>query len=664
MAVRVESSAEVTAAQIARIAGVGRAAVSNWRRRHADFPQPVGGTPASPTFALADVEAWLRANGKLEAISVVDRLWQELRAYSEEWRLTDTLADAAAFLSFVRHDDSPWHQWGDQTDAAIAELLPETVAEHVARTSMPGGRVFAGGLRPEQVPVWRALAELASEQGAEAVFEDLHSRYVDSTARTIPVTSLELAAVIASMVFPITEGAIFDPACGTGNLLRAVVKKMGMDAVRAAQEVDTALVRIAAFRLDWSGSSGPATAIRQGDSLRDDQFAQGRGPHGAALVLCDPPTGVKDWGHEELGYDPRWEFGLPPRSEPELAWIQHCYAHLQPGGTAVVVMPVAAASRRSGRRIRAEMLRRGALREVVALPPGLAGNHALGLHLWVLSRPHPGDVNEDGELVDVVEPVRSVRLVDGSTFDRERLRKIEGDWWHQFRGEPAVTVKVPVIELLDDDVDLTPSRHLQRTAEEVATDHAYALAELAPLLEALPRRLPGQPARTTPVPGAPMVSIAELVRAGAVQLLLDRDMAHVDLGLQPGDVLVSVSDPAEPPVVITDQRGGPTPDRHLLRCDPVVLDPYFLAGFLRSEANTRRAVTGSGVFRYDVRRAHIPRLPLAEQRRYGHEFRRLAEFDKLLHRAAALGEDVVRLAIDGLTTGVFSPSTDPQAKGD
>src|SRR5574341_1123446 len=96
---------------MAGLAGVGRAAVSNWRRRHADFPKPVGGTPASPTFALAEVEAWLATNGKLDAIPAGDRLWQELRAYSEEWRLADTLADAAAFLSFLEFDDSVWQRW-------------------------------------------------------------------------------------------------------------------------------------------------------------------------------------------------------------------------------------------------------------------------------------------------------------------------------------------------------------------------------------------------------------------------------------------------------------------------------------------------------------------------------------------------------------------------
>ena len=51
-----DNAAEVTAAGIARFAGVGRAAVSNWRRRHSDFPRPVGGSVSSPSFALPEVE--------------------------------------------------------------------------------------------------------------------------------------------------------------------------------------------------------------------------------------------------------------------------------------------------------------------------------------------------------------------------------------------------------------------------------------------------------------------------------------------------------------------------------------------------------------------------------------------------------------------------------
>lgn len=672
MAGNSDRAVEVSAAQVARMAGVGRAAVSNWRRRHANFPEPVGGTPASPTFSLSEVGAWLSANDKLAAISENERLWQELRAYSEEWRLATTLADIAAFLSFVEYSlfatgsHGLWPELGGQTDAELARKLPRAVAAHVSEHRMPGGQPFADGLQADQTAFWRSLAELATEQGPREVFEDLHGRYADSAARPAPVTSLELATIVGSMLSPVTEGVIFDPACGTGNLLRAVVKKMGAGARRVGQEIDTALVRIAAYRLDWSGSNGPSAIIRRGDSLRDDQFGMPPGgDDGAAFVLCDPPTGVKDWGHDELGYDARWEFGLPPRSEPELAWLQHCYAHVRPGGTAIVVMPIAAASRRSGRRIRAEMLRRGALRELVALPPGLASSHALGVHLWILTRPSAGHPDDDGELVGIAQPARSVRMIDGSAFDRQRLRQGDGSWWHQFRDEPGVTAAVSVIDLLDDDVDLTPSRYVQHADVDVPTRHEQALSELAPLLEVLPGSLPGSLTFLGAAAVGPMVSVAELVRAGAVDLLLNRDMPQQGCGgLRPGDVLVSVLDPADPPLVITDEEGEPTPDRHLLRCDPNVLDPYFLAGFLRSEANNRQAVTGSGVFRFDVRKARVPRLPLAEQRRYGATFRRLGEFAALMRRAAELGDDVVRLATHGLTSGVFAPPADPQTKGD
>ncbi|GAA4083014.1 hypothetical protein [Actinomadura miaoliensis] len=52
----------INLAQIGRLAGVGRAAVVTWRRRHPDFPEPIGGTSESPVFRLADVSDWLIAH--------------------------------------------------------------------------------------------------------------------------------------------------------------------------------------------------------------------------------------------------------------------------------------------------------------------------------------------------------------------------------------------------------------------------------------------------------------------------------------------------------------------------------------------------------------------------------------------------------------------------
>ncbi|MFC8177015.1 helix-turn-helix transcriptional regulator [Streptomyces sp. NPDC057325] len=52
-------------AEVARMTGVGRAAVANWRCRHDDFPAPIAGTDVDPRFARPAVVAWLLAHDKI-----------------------------------------------------------------------------------------------------------------------------------------------------------------------------------------------------------------------------------------------------------------------------------------------------------------------------------------------------------------------------------------------------------------------------------------------------------------------------------------------------------------------------------------------------------------------------------------------------------------------
>ena len=80
----------VASADIARLAGVGRAAVSNWRRRFADFPTPVGGTAASPLYRLADVEGWLRTHGR-RGDDALERIWQDLRSHVDDLDLAEAV---------------------------------------------------------------------------------------------------------------------------------------------------------------------------------------------------------------------------------------------------------------------------------------------------------------------------------------------------------------------------------------------------------------------------------------------------------------------------------------------------------------------------------------------------------------------------------------------
>ncbi|MFI1175168.1 N-6 DNA methylase [Streptomyces melanogenes] len=676
-----DNAAEVTAAGIARLAGVGRAAVSNWRRRHADFPKPVGGTETSPSFALPEVEQWLRDQGKLAEVPLRERVWQQLSGHPAG--AVTGLVHAGRALLLVRDDPDEWRRLAALSDTAMAERLPKVLDGSVhsgpVNTPAPAPADFAAS-----VPLLRGVGELAAELGARQTFEFLLGRHLDANPRQYTLTPPGPAELMAALALGPQAASVLDPACGTGTLLRAVPHAEAV----YGQDADPELAALAGLRLALHGPAEVRTAAA--DSLRADAFPD----LAVDAVLCHPPFNERNWGHDELAYDPRWEYGLPARTESELAWVQHALARLREGGTAVLLMPPAAASRRSGRRIRAGLLRRGALRAVIALPAGAAPPYGIPLQLWVLRKPgagsHPapelllvdaaGLPGGDGGGRDKLpwQAVQSAVLEAWAPFDRDGTAE----------ERPGVSRAVPVIELLDDDVDLAPARHLPPPAAAGGADALEAVREELGATLRRTAELTPPPAGPAPHPGArlPLTTVGELARAGAlvlrsggagasapgVPVLTEQDVLS---GTAPSGALPD--GPAEEPVlteagdVVVPVLGGGTVARvvdaatagaalgrnlQLLRPTPAALDPWFLAGFLRGTANNRQASSyATTASRLDVRRLQLPRLPLAEQARYGERFRALAAFEDALRLAGRLGEQLVQGLHDGLTDGVVRP---------
>ncbi|WP_330335356.1 hypothetical protein OHS33_37205 [Streptomyces sp. NBC_00536] len=183
-------------AEVARIARVGRAAVVNWRRRHPDFPDPVGGTAVHPQFDRHAVVAWLLAHDKIEiptGPTVASLVLAGGGGTTRRFRLDDpwlTLADDAEGEDMVSG-------WSTDTDAdALAELAAGEFGASLRRLNAPGTgplavmgevrvidrfRSGSGGLR--LTLAWPAGLRGAASEGSVGVQEQDQAVPAQKTGR-------------------------------------------------------------------------------------------------------------------------------------------------------------------------------------------------------------------------------------------------------------------------------------------------------------------------------------------------------------------------------------------------------------------------------------------------------------------------------------------------
>lgn len=587
---------------VADIANVSRGAVSNWRKRPGlDFPLPVGGTAAKPLFSRHQVIDWLERRGhEVKQDAGEADVWAAMNLLRGDLP-SEAAADLVLSLAVARAFGSD-----------VGGDLPHVDSETLARVRHAIGRVDTGGLASAVDFVLERLAKAQGKVGADFGF-------IGSRTTT-------LLATLAATAPP--GGTLYDPACGIAAALLESVSLGAKPSRVVGHDVSDQALRIAAQRAKLHEVD---VELARTDVLQEDADPELR----ADTIILEPPFGVRLDSSARLT-DARFDFGVPPRSSADTAWLQHAIAHLTPTGRAYVLTPIGTLFRGGDEgKIRTELVRRGCVEAVVGLPGKMLPHVSIPLALWVLRCP--------------VEATPSDRILFLDASDAASPEDHVAAWLQDAATRDAVPhANVPVTDVLAGESVLTPQRWVdsaEREPGEVAHAYMRGWATISDTVRKLNNVLVSFE-HFANFSKSRVMTVGELVEQGVIGLRLGRPKDRYDdapeelrerivsaadvrdgalhgIGLdadydefpeltQEGDVLVTTMNTVRARV---DDAGGHLPSTGVYRLrvrDRDVLSPSYLAIALCGAWNDRFQ-TGSTIQRTSIKDLEVPLVPKGDQ---------------------------------------------------
>ena len=675
------SDALLSPSDIADFAGVSRPVVSNWRKRHADFPPAVAGSEAKPLFARDAVTAWLRGRGhKIEDGGTAGQVWFALNALRDRVRVEDAADFVMLVATLKRVDPATFERVVRTHRAGQGAALHKAVAELRHAPGLQDLREPSTSWLELQSSLSVVIDAVAGVRDGElaasidAVLERLSRSQIKGGAEYGFVGS-RTSALLASLVGD-DDGPVYDPACGIANVLIRTAER-GTVRQLIGSDINRDALRVGAQRALLHGVNVHLVA---GDVLVSDPLPDLR----ADVVVAEPPFGMA-WDSSLAMSDPRFAFGVPPRMASDLAWLQHAIAHLAPSGHAFVLTSPGALLRAGAeRQIRANLLSAGCVEAVVALPTKMLPHTSVGPALWVLRpRTEPG----------------TVLLIDASNVPVDDVADKVALWLGRAGAAPvrpdAPHAEVPVVELLAADAALAPAKWVrQRSVDKSSIGDSFvrgasAVAQTLGTVAGSSLALDA----LADIPESRVATVRELIENGVVELQLGRpDRAHnidpvaearivravdiknrrlpatsglptpMDLDLTaPGDVLVTTMNEVR---AVVDEVGGhlaSTGVDRLRILDPESITAEYLAATLAGPWNSRLQA-GTTIQRAPIRDLEVPLIPASDQRKMTQALGTLDAIRELAKQLERETHETERSILDALRYNVpLQPARPAQA---
>lgn len=276
-------------------------------------------------------------------------------------------------------------------------------------------------------------------------YEYLVGKFADVTRRNKAgefYTPRSVVRMMVEILDPQESESIYDPACGTGGMLLGAIEhvmRKGGDPRTFygkiyGQEKNLTTAAIARMNLVLHGIED--FQVAREDTLRNPAFTDSSTGGLATFdcVIANPPFSLKEWGRDLWEADPwgRAQYGIPPESYGDYAFVQHMIASMAPTGNSrmAVVLPQGALFRKSAEgSIRQALLEKDMVEAVIGLAPNLFYGTQLAGCVVILRRKKPEARKNKVLIVDASGLFRKGRAQN--FLDQDHSDQIV-DWYRAF----------------------------------------------------------------------------------------------------------------------------------------------------------------------------------------------------------------------------------------
>ncbi len=286
-----------------------------------------------------------------------------------------------------------------------------------------------------------------------------------------------------------TEGlTVYDPTCGSGGMLLETIHYMERNGLNPksltlfGQEKNLntwAICKMSLFLHDIDDAF-----IERGDTLLDPKHLAGeKALKRFDLVIANPPFSLSPWGHDVWSKgDPcgRDEYGCPPKSYGDLAFIQHMVASVKAGGRMAVVCPHGVLFRGGAEgKIRAGLLEADLIEAVVGLGANLF--YGTGIPAAVLFINRGKSAERRGKVLVVNGEKEIIPGKNQNSLSEENVARLAAAV-HRCQDEVLLCRVVGLEEIRENDHNLNLTRYVQTDPPPPAVDTKAEVAKLRELM--------------------------------------------------------------------------------------------------------------------------------------------------------------------------------------